>query len=530
MDKEIFKIEDVESQILGAISAITAPVVQTLSPRGGNVLYQDGTSNEVVVSNDGVNIAKSIKLDNELQQSIVRTIRESALRTNLEAGDGTTTSILLSSVLLREGLKLRRDGKNPMELVRVFKEAGNKLVTRIKEMAKVAENDKEILNIARISANNDDDIANKVLQTIKVAGLDGMVFLEPNNKKEDEIIEDIGFIIKQGLFRPELRTGQGFTANYTKIPVLITDKRLYYKEEAESILRAVFNGGFTEVVIIARDFIGEAVNYFLANHAGGKFKILLVKEPNTTETDSERMEDLSAYLDSKLVSEKNGSIVNKISIKDFTIADKVFSDATKTIIFKENNTSNPRLSMRLSALRAELVKDKNDEKLKERIASLTNGMVTIKVGASTGIELRERLFRFEDAVNASRAAMRHGYLPGGGVALLNAYHAEDYPEEYRALFKKYCESSIRQIAKNCGKDSDTIVEITKDLQEDLEDPSIGFDAMTMTHTSMLQSGIIDPFQVLDMSVLNSISVACNILGVNYFIINKKKEEKCQHKK
>jgi len=525
--REIYKLEDVEKDILTAISAITDPVVQTLSPRGGNVMYNDG--GQITVSNDGISIAKEVLPENELQRAIVRTIRESALRTNFEAGDGTTTSILLSSILLREGLKLRRDGKNPMELVRIFREAGEKLVTRIKEMAKVAEDDKEILNIARISANNDDVIAQKTLQTIKVAGLDGMVFLEPNNKKEDEIIEDIGFIIKQGMFRPELKNGQGFTANYAKIPVFITDKRLYHKEEAESILRAVFDGGYNEVVIVARDFIGESVNYFLANHAGGKFKILLIKEPNATDTNYERLEDLSDYLDCKVITDKSGSIVGKLTINDFSIADKVFADGQKTIIFKEKNTANPRLSMKLSALKTEQKKDKENEVIKERIASLTNGMVTIKVGASTGIELRERIFRFEDAINASRAAMRHGYLSGGGVALLNAYHAEDFPEEYRTMFKKFCEASVRQIAKNCGKDSDYVIETIMGLQEDLEDKSIGYDAMSGDFVSMEKSGIIDPYQVLQMSIENSVSAACNILSVNYFIIDKDKDKVCQHK-
>lgn len=522
MNKVIKEYTKVEQDILDAVSMIADPVVQTLSPKGGNVMYTEG--GQSVVSNDGISIARSISVEDNFKNSIINLIRESSIRTNQEAGDGTTTSILLTSTLIREGLKLRRDGHNPMEIVKTFRSVVNKITERLSKQAKVAETDDDIFNVARISANNDDAIASVVLRTVKTSGLDGMVFIEPHNEPTDELVEDIGFVIKSGMLRPELRNGVGFSAHYNDVPVFVTDKRLYYKEEAETIIRTIYQAGKKEVVVVARDFVGQALDYFVTNHTKGSFKILLIKEPTATENDYESLADLAAYLNCDVITEKQGDIVNKITMKNFGTANRVFADAQKTIIFKDNNGTNTVLNERLEALREEQKKDKNNESVKSRIASLTSGIVTIKVGASTETELKEKIFRYEDSVNAARAAMRHGFLPGGGVALLNAYDESDYPEGYKIVFKRYCEASIRQIAKNSGRDPDTVVKAVKELQEDLDTKDIGYDAYSDEYLEMSNLGVIDPFQVVKLAVENSISAASNILSVNYYVINEQPKE------
>lgn len=522
MNKLVKNYEKVEQDILDAVSLIADPVVQTLSPKGGNVMYTEGGKS--VVSNDGISIARSIQVEDNFKNSIINLIRESSMRTNQEAGDGTTTSILLTSTLIREGLKLRRDGHNPMEIVKVLRSVVSKITNRLKSQSKVAETDEDIFNVARISANNDSKIAETVLKTVKTAGLDGMVFIEAHNKQEDELVEDIGFILRSGMLRPELRNGVGFSAHYENVPVFVTDKRLYYKEEAETILRAVFESGSQEVVIIARDFIGQALDYFVTNHTKGSFKILLVKDNKATEDNYESLVDLSSYLNCDITTEKQGSLVNKLTIKNFGKATKVFSDEQKTIIFKGDNENNENLASRLSALREELEKNKDNTAVKERIASLTSGMVTIRVGASTEAELKEKVFRYEDSVNAARAAMRHGYLPGGGVALMNAYDENDYPEGFKLLFRRYCEASMRQIAKNSGRDADSVVKAVKELQEDLDSKDIGYDASSDEYLEMSKLGVIDPYQVVQLAVENSISAASNVLSVNYYIINEQPKE------
>jgi chaperonin GroEL len=521
-NKIILPFDKVEQDILDAVSMIADPVVQTLSPKGGNVMFNDGTA--TVVSNDGISIAKAIKVEDNFKNSIINLIRESSMRTNQEAGDGTTTSILLTSVLIREGMKLRRDGHNPMEIIKVFRSVVDKITDRLKAQAKVAEDDKDIYNVARISANNDDVIAENVLRTVKTAGLDGMVFIEPNNKPEDEIVEDVGFVIKSGMFRPELRNGSGFTAHYLNVPVLVTDKRLYYKEEAETILRAVYAGGYKEVVVIARDFLGDALNYFIANHTNGAFKLLLVKDNSVTEENYETLADLAAYLDCPVITEKQGSLVNNLDIKQFGLATKVFSDGLKTVIGRDDNKTNPNLTMRLTMLRDELAKDEKNEAVKSRIASLTSGIVTLKVGASTETELREKVFRYEDSVNATRTAMRHGYVVGGGIALLNSYNENDYPDDYKLVFKRFCEASVRQIARNCGKDPDTVLEAVRDLHEDVGVSTIGYNASDGEYIELDKAGVVDPYQVVKLAVENAVSAASNILSVNYYVINEQPKE------
>jgi len=520
MSRKVLKYDDVVQELSQAIETIAGPVVQTLSPKGGNVMFNDGT----IISNDGISIARSIRVADYFQDSIIRTIRESCVRTNSEAGDGTTTSILLTSVMLKEGMRLKSEGFNGMEITRTLREASKKLLGRIKEQARVIKDDKELFNVARISANNDDKIAKTVVDTVKVAGLDGMVFIEPNNKPEDEIESNVGFNIKAGMFRPEFRT-HGFAAMYSKVPVLITDKRLYYKAEAEAILRSVYDAGYKEVVVVARDFLGDCLNFLTVNHTGGAFKVLLIKEPDATDQSYESLEDLAAYLDSRVVTEKAGNLVDNITIKDFAIADRVFSDGQKSLLSKENKKkANPQLVNLLDSLRKELAKKPKDKDIERRIANLTSGMATIKVGAATQQEMQERIYRFEDSVNATRAAMRHGYLPGGGIAIMNAFNDKDYPEDYRTLFRRYTEAGLRQIARNCGKDPDTIVERVKHLQEDLDSPDIGYDALTDDCVNMIQVGIIDPYQVLQLAIENSVSAACNILSVNYFVVEENKEE------
>jgi chaperonin GroEL len=517
-----------EEKVLTAVATLADPVVQTLSPRGGNVMLPlpDG---RLVVSNDGITIARAISSEDEFENNIIRMMKEACVRTNTEAGDGTTTSILLASTLVREGMKYRRDGMNPIELIDGIRKGGEKIQQRITKFVKKIRGNKDLQHVAYISANNNDEVAERVVETLDVVGLDGMVFIDVNKKPHDELVKDVGYIVRAGMLRPEMQAGdgRGMVVSYENVPVLVTDKRLYYREEAETILRAVYQGGWDTIVIVARDFIGEFTNVMLANHKplGGKFNILLVKDPNATDAGAETLEDLACYLEGEVVSEKTGKLVDQLTPEQLRIANRVFADGTKTVILKEDNKANPRLSMRVSNLRAELEKDKENEKIKERIGSLTTGMVKILVGAPTMAELQERIYRYEDAVSATRAAMRSGYVAGGGVTLMNCYNEDDYDGVFKSLFRKFTEASIRQIAKNCGKDPDTVVENVKGLQEDMEDPEIAMNAKTGDYQNMREAGIIDPAEVLRLTVENSISAATNILSCNYFVTNIKEDGK-----
>lgn len=514
--KQVYKYSEIEDKILKAVDIISDPIRETMSPKGRNVLFENDKGS-VISTNDGATLAKSISVSEPVVNAIIEVIKGSSLKTNTEVGDGTSTTILLSSILIKEGLRLVKDGVNAMDIKKELTLFGENLKNELKNKAIQIKTKEDRLSIATISANNDMEVAKDTVKAIDVAGLDGMIFIEPNNKVETEVIEDTGFHIETGMFVPELRTEPNrFVATYMNVPVLITDKRIYYKEEVQSILGTVLDAGYKEVVIIARDFIGESLNEFLVNHNRNVVRCLLIKDPRADGKNNESLDDLAVYLNGKVVSEKNGSIVNKLNIKDFVMANKVFADGSKTLITpKVTNTKN--LKLRVEALKKELEKDKDNDTLKRRISSLTNGMVTIKVGGNTPIEIHEKIFRFEDAINALRAAIKDGYLVGGGISIYRAYQAlikKPVRPEFNTMFKKYCEGNIRQIADNCGKHAESIIgEIS------VAKPTVGYNALTDKVEDLLKAGVIDPYKVTEMAISNSISVANQILSSGYLIIN-----------
>lgn len=513
--KEVYRYDDIKDKIIKAVNLIADPVKQTLSPKGGNVIFQDNNGTPIV-TNDGVTIAKNISSDDEVINTIVDIIKHASLRTNTEAGDGTTTTIVLTQALVHEGFKLLDNGMNPIELKKALEKVADKLVERIQQKKVKIKDDKDMFKIATISANNDEAIASNVVDVVKFSGEDGMVFIEPNNKQETEIIKEPGFRIESGMFSPELRTHPAqFSSTYKNVPVLITDTRIYYREQAETILKTAIKSGHKAVVVVARDFIGDAPATFIANHAANTIKVLLVKDTQATENNSESLDDLAMYLGGKVMKEKTGSIVDKLTEKDFVIANQVFADSQKTI-FTPKISKNSNVDKLVETLRKELEKDKENKVIKKRIASLTSGTTTVKVGGSTEMEINEKIYRYEDAINATRAAVRDGYLIGGGVTLLRSYADEDHPEEMRGLVRKFTESSLRQIAENCGKHKDFVVEMVKANKSN----SFGYNALKDTYEDLLKAGVVDPYKVTEMAIRNSISVANVILSSKFLIVNK----------
>jgi len=520
MSKQVFRYADVREKVLRAVDIISDPIRETLSPKGRNVLFEND-GGEIRSTNDGATIAKNIWVKDPVMNAIISVIKSSSLKTNSAAGDGTSTTIVLSRILIKEGLKLVEDGMNPMILKRRLEEFGEKIIKSLQKQAIPINGDSDIENVANISANNDGKIAKDVVRVVKTAGLDGLIFIEPNNKPDTQIIEDTGFVINNGLFANELRSEKSsFGAAYIDVPVFITDKRLYYPEEAETILNTVLQAGHKSVVIVARDFIGQAVNVFIANHTQKLINVLLVKDPSATEKNNDALEDLATYLGGKIISEKSGSLVDRITIDDFCMASKAFADGMKTVI-STTKKKNADLALRISAIRKELDKDEDDETLKKRLATLTNGMVTIRVGGRTQLEVSERIYRYEDAINAARAAMRDGYLVGGGIALKNAFNEKDYPYELTPMLRKFCQANIRQIAENCGQHPDTVVaEIDARSKSN---KNIGFNALTDAYEDLLKARVIDPYKVTEMAVANSLSIAKEIISSNHLIVNELEE-------
>lgn len=503
-NKLVLPYSDIRKTILEAVDMIANPVKQTLSPKGGNVIIQDD-SGGVQHTNDGVTIAKNISSSDPVKNTIIDIIKHGSLKTNSEAGDGTTTTILLTQNLIKNGFKVIDEGMNEMVLKKELDIMGDKLVKKLKENVVLISNDKELINIATISANNDSVIAKEVVEVVKFAGEDGMIFIEANNKPKTEIDKEPGFMMNAGLFSQELRVNpSSFSVIYKDIPVFLTDKRIYYQEEAETILKIAVKSGFKSIMVIAKDFIGQAPNTFIANHSKGTIKVLLVKDNNND------VDDIATYLGGKVIKEKTGSLVNNISDKDFIIANQVYSDGKKTILTPKV-VGGKEVTKLVDSLKEELKKDKEDKELKRRIASLTAGTTTIRVGGFTQMEQNEKIYRFEDAINATRTALKDGYLIGGGVALMNTFDKKDYSQELQRLVQSFTETSIRQIAINCSKHEYTVISNIKG--------NIGYNALTDKFEDLLKAGVIDPYKVTEMAIKNSISIAGIILSSKYLVVN-----------
>ncbi len=507
--KTIKSRTEVRDKITNALRLITEPVIQTLSPLGRNVIYEDrGGVNQ---TNDGVTIAKQIQSDDPIEQLIIEAVKQAALSTNRDAGDGTTTTILLTSVLANGAMKLVDDGINPMVLSKELVKFGDQLISSIKPI--LVKTDADLKNIARISANNDEEIATHVVDIVKTAGQDGMVFLEAGNKGETVIEKDSGFIVDGGLFSPEYAQNQGLVSTFEDCHVLVCDKAIYYEEEAETILRTAIESGVQKLVIVAKDFIGKSVNVFSANHARNKaIKLILVKDNQAKNTAS--LTDLAVYLGANLISDKTGKLVDNLKAEDFCLAKKVYANPQRTVItttLEKEDVKYEELDKRIYALKQEKEKDESNDAITRRLAALTNGIVTVRVGGSTLIEVQERVFRYEDAINATRSAMKHGYVVGGGLALLGAFNPSNHPTELAPLFRRFCEASVRQIAKNCGKHEETI------LSTCIPAVCLGYNAKTDTTEDLLQAGIIDPYKVQELAIRNAISVANVIITTEWYI-------------
>ncbi len=496
---------------MSGLKLLAEPVCGTLGPRGKNALFEDQYGN-MFVTNDGVTIAKQIESEDPIEDVVIRTVRHASLATNGVAGDGTTTTTLYSDFFIREGLKLKDDGMNEMVLKDYYKKIEEEVISSLKPIQ--IKNEEDLLKIATVSANNDANIAQDVVKIVKSAGESGMVFINPSSNGKTEVIEDNGYVINNGVFDPVLFNDGPNKASYENVHVLVTDKRLYYEEECQHILALAIENGIQNLVIVARDFIGKAPNFLLGNHVNGFINLLLVKHSEASETNNTPLSDLALYLGGKLVTEKSGKLIGRLTAEDFIVAQKVYATRDRAV-FQSMNTETPELVALVDYLKSEKEKDKDNKEVEKRLSSLTNGVVTVNVGGTTPIEVQENIFRYEDSINAARAAMKYGYLPGGGLALLNATSkSED------KLVRKLGEVSIRQIARNCGEHEDSIV---KGCSGD-----VGYDAKNNTFTNLVEAGVIDPYKVTELAIRNSISVAIAILTSGFIIVNKKdngKEDK-----
>ncbi len=499
----ILRKADVRDRVLAAVDLAALPVIETIGPQGKNVLFETSVGT-TAMSNDGVTIIKNIAVKDRLASAVIDLVRSGSRRTNDAAGDATSTTVLFTREGTRKAHELEKKGVPQRKIREAMNRVAEKLIERINEQKRVVKTPEDALHIATISANNDTEIAKDVVRVVEAAGLDGMVFLEVNPQQEKcEIDIQPGFKSPNGMVYQNLYPDTSRpVARYKDIPTIIFDKKLYYAEEAEHILRVAKDLGYAELLIVAKDFIGDAPNTFIANHMQGVIKLVLTK----IEEDSQ-LTDLAVYLGAEVVSEGAGRRVDSITKDDFFKVKSVFADPHKTLI--EHYKSSKALEARVEGVRQELKEKPNASAVKGRLASLTNGIVTIKIGGRTDTEAQEKVYRYEDAINALRTAKRDGYLVGGGLAIWNAFRASDYPTKIEKEFAwTLATASLERLATNSEIDMD-YDELTKE---------IGFNALTGKYENLLKAGVIEPLKAVEMSIKNAVSVADSLISIGTFIL------------
>ncbi len=518
--KSLKSYKEIKGKILEAVEVLSLPIISTLGPKGSNVILED-PNGEPYVTNDGVTIANQIEFEDEVQNNISRLVINSALKTNTDAGDGTTTSILLARALIKEGFKLLDNGWNPMRLKNELDKAEKLLRSSIKKLSHKAKGEKDLRFVASVSSNNDEEITENVTKAVKSSGQDGLVILEPNSKDETEVKTEEGFLLESGMFSPQLSTIPGkLMAQYDNVKVLVTDKRVYYPDEVISILDPVAKARIKDIVIFASDFIGQAPNVFIANHVDKRMNILLVK------ADEKTLDDLASYLDVTIVSDKQGKLTTNLTLGDFADAKKIISDSKKTLIVSDPNVKSKE---RVKMIKEEIEKTKDaveTKELEKRLARMTSGTVTIYVGGKTAPELREKMYRYEDSINATKSAQKEGYVIGGGLTLYQAFKDTDWGltnKDICGLIEKVSKAPLQQIAINCDLHFPTLLEKV--------DNGLGYNAVAEGYDDLHKAGIIEPLKVLTSAFKNAISVAGMILSSKFVVsVVKEKETKKQHEK
>jgi len=487
-----------------AVDRIADPVIQTLTPLGNNVMFEKDL--HTLITNDGATIAKLIDSEDETEDAIIQMVKYGALSTNNAAGDGTSTTILFTKKAVDMGLDMIKKGIKPMVVKKLFTEMKNNILRESENYLKSV-TDSDWYNIALISSSGDEEVAKNVVSIIETSGLDGMVFLNESKNKKTKITRDSGYNLEQPMFDPVLSNAGTGRADYNKPYVFITDKKLYHTEECKEILETAHKVGITDITIVARDFLGESASWLIANHMDKKvpLNILLIKYP-TPENDFTSIYDLATYLGGRVVSEKEGSIKGKLNADHYVLAKRIYSAGPKTIFITDDKI-NPELSFLIEEVRKKKEENPDDIVSSKRLACLTSGTVNLEVGAPTGPELRELIFRYEDAINAARAALRSGYVIGGGLTLFSSTRNLD------ELAQEFGTSSIKQIAENIGADYD----------ESKYSAHIGLNANTGEYSDLEKDGVIEPYDVFKHSVINAVSIAIAILTSGYFIVNKIKD-------
>ncbi|MCX7823348.1 MAG: chaperonin GroEL [Syntrophobacterales bacterium] len=523
-------IYDVKARdaLLRGVNALAEAVKVTLGPKGRNVIIEK-TFGSPLVTKDGVTVAKEIELENKFENMGAQMVREVASKTSDVAGDGTTTATILAQCIYYEGSKLVAAGANPMSLKRGIDKAVKIVVDELKKLSSPVKDEKEIAQVGTISANNDPTIGNIIAEAMSKVGKEGVITVEEAKGMETtlEIVEGMQF--DRGYISPYFITDPEKMEVVLNEPlILIHDKKISSMKDLLPILEQVAKMG-RALLIIAEDVEGEALATLVVNKLRGTLQVCAVKAPGFGDRRKAMLEDIAILTGGQVISEEKGIKLEGAKLSDLGRAKTVRIDKDNTTII-DGAGDRKAIEARVKQIRAQIEETTSDydrEKLQERLAKLVGGVAVISVGAATETEMKEKKGRVEDALNATRAAVEEGIVPGGGVAYIRCIPALEKVtfsgDEQMGLniIKRALEEPARQIANNAGEEGSVIVQKIK-----AGEGAFGYNAETGEFCDMIQAGIIDPTKVARSALQNAASVAGLMLTTECMVAElPKKDEK-----
>src|SRR5262245_28435789 len=525
--KEVKFSSDAREKMLRGVDILANAVKVTLGPKGRNVVIEKSFG-APRITKDGVTVAKEIELADRFENMGAQMVREVASKTNDTAGDGTTTATVLAQAIVREGAKSVAAGMNPMDLKRGIDLAVAAAVKDIAARSKKVANSAEIAQVGTISSNGDAFIGGEIAKAMQKVGNEGVITVEEAKSLETDVDIVEGMQFDRGYLSPYFITNaEKMVADLEDAYVLLHEKKLSGLQAMLPVLEAVVQSG-RPLLIVAEDVEGEALATLVVNKLRGGLKVAAVKAPGFGDRRKAMLEDIAILTGGQLVSEDLGIKLETVTLNMLGRAKKVIIDKEETTIV-DGAGKKKDIEARVGQIKAQIEETTSDydrEKLQERLAKLAGGVAVIRVGGATEVEVREKKDRVEDALNATRAAVEEGIVPGGGVALLRAKRAigrlHNDNSDIQAginIVSKALEAPIRQIAQNAGVEGSIVV--GKVLEKS---GNYGFDAQTEEYVDMVAAGIIDPTKVVRIALQDAASVASLLITTEAMVAERPKKE------
>lgn len=529
MGAKVIKFDvNARGKLKKGVDILAEAVKVTLGPKGRNVVIEKSFGSPTITK-DGVTVAKEIELEDKFENMGAQMVKEVASKTSDIAGDGTTTATVLAQAIFNEGLKLVAAGRNPMAIKRGIDKAVEAIVKELEKIAKPTRDQKEIAQVGTISANNDPTIGNIIAEAMSKVGKEGVITVEEAKGLETTLDVVEGMQFDRGYLSPYFVTDpEKMVCELEDAYILIHDKKISSMKDLLPVLEQVAKVG-KPLLIIAEDIEGEALATLVVNKLRGTLQVAAVKAPGFGERRKAMLQDIAILTGGQVISEELGVKLENATLDDLGRAKRIIVDKENTTIVDGAGKAED-IKARIKQIRAEIEESTSDydrEKLQERLAKIVGGVAVIHVGAATETEMKEKKARVEDALNATRAAVEEGIVPGGGVALIRCLSvlddvkpADDDEAAGIEVVRKAAQAPLIQICKNAGYEGAVVIEKVKSMKD-----GEGFNAATGEYEDLYKAGVIDPKKVTRIALQNAASVASLLLTTEAAIAEKPEEKK-----